>query len=347
MTAKKHDIPNKLSPTSLDVARKAGVSRAAVSYVLNGTCVAHVSQQTRTRIWQAAEELGYHHSHPAARALRRGQSDEICCVFNAPHTLLGNEVTNSIQQQIFQHGYVPVVYSNPGMPNEKWNVTLKQMFARRPLGLIMSQFMGTTDDLTLARQMGVEYIVLFSPKAVEDIPTIIFSSTSLGSLAAGHLLDRGHRHLGIVQPVNPSLAYLFDERLEGMRTVLAGVPGTTLEIFSLDLSLASAHALIDTWQERPERPTGIYAFNDEYALRLLAALTDRGIQVPGEMAIVGTDDLSTSQFVRPSLTSIGYGDGNELGQLAVEMLVNQFTDQSPTLAHSLPLNPQLTPRSSS
>lgn len=129
--------------------------------------------------------------------------------------------------------------------------------------------------------------------------------------------------------------------------MLAGVPGTTLEIFSLDLSLASAHALIDTWQECPERPTGIYAFNDEYALRLLAALTDRGIQVPGEMAIVGTDDLSTSQFVRPSLTSIGYGDGNELGQLAVEMLVNQFTDQSSTLAHSLPLTPQLTPRSSS
>src|SRR5579859_5628599 len=99
--------------------------------------------------------------------------------------------------------------------------------------------------------------------------------------------------------------------------------GTKLEIFSLDLSLASAHALIDTWQERPERPTGIYAFNDEYALCLLAALTDRGIQVPREMAIVGTDDSSTSQFVRPSLTSIGFGDGNALGQLAVEMLVNQ------------------------
>lgn len=347
MTAKKYDIPNKISPTSLDVARKAGVSRAAVSYVLNGTCVAHVSQQTRTRILQAAEELGYHHSHPAARALRRGQSDEICCVFNAPHTLLGSEVSYSIQQQIFQHGYVPVVYSNPGMPNEKWNVTLKQMFARRPRGLIMSQFMETTGDLTLARQMGVEYIVLLSPRAVENIPTIIFSSTSLGSLAAGHLLDRGHRHLGIVQPVNPSLAYLFHERLEGMYTALAGVPGTTLEIFLLDLSLASAHALIDTWQERPERPTGIYAFNDEYALCLLAALTDRGIQVPREMAIVGTDDSSTSQFVRPSLTSIGFGDGNTLGQLAVEMLVNQFTDQSSTLARSLPLHPQLTPRSSS
>src|SRR5260370_11553780 len=156
--------------------------------------------------------------------------------------------------------------------------------------------MGTNDELALARQMGVEAIVLLSPRAVENIPTIIFSSTSPGSLAAGHLLDRGHRHLGIVQPVNPSLAYLFQERLEGMRTVLAGVPGTTLEIFSLDLSLASAHALIDTWQERPERPTGIYAFNDEYALCLLAALTDRGIQVPGDMAIVVPSDSYPSQF---------------------------------------------------
>ena len=347
MTTKKQDIPNKLSPTSLDVARKAGVSRAAVSYVLNGTCVAHVSEQTRTKILQAAEELGYHHSHPAARALRSGQSDEICCVFNAPHTLLGSEVNYSIQQQIFQHGYVPVVYSDPGMPNEKWNVTLTQMFARRPRGLIMSQFMDTTDDLTLARQMGVEYIVLLSPNAVENVPTIIFSSTSLGSLAARHLLDRGHRHLGIVQPIDPSLAYLFHERLQGMRTVLADVPGTTLDIFSLDLSLASAYTLIDTWQACPERPTGIYAFSDEYALCLLAALTDRGIQVPREMAIVGTDDPSTSQFVRPSLTSISFGDGNTLGQLAVEMLVNQFNEQATTLARSLSLAPQLIPRSSS
>src|SRR5260370_16025829 len=167
---------------------EAGVSRASVSYVLNGTCVDHVSEQTRTKILQAAEELGYHHSHPAARALRSGQSDEICCVFNAPHPLLGSEVGYSIQQQIFQHGYLPVVYSNPGMPNEKWNGTLKQMFARRPRGLIMSQFMVTTDDLTLARHMGVEYIGVLSPKPVENIPPIILSSTSLASLAPGHLL---------------------------------------------------------------------------------------------------------------------------------------------------------------
>ena len=69
------------------------------------------------------------------------------------------------------------------------------------------------------------------------------------------------------------------------------------------------------------------------------AVHDRGMHV--------TDDSYASQFVRPSLTSISFGDGNTLGQLAVEMLVNQFTDQSSTLARSLPLSPQLTPRSSS
>src|SRR5260370_11421667 len=144
MTAKKQDIPNKISPTSLDVAREAGVSRAAVSYVLNGTCVDHVSEQTRTRILQAAEELGYHHSHPAARALRRGQSDEICCVFNAPHSLLGSEVGYSIQQQIFQHGYVPVIYSNPGMPTEMWIGTLNQLIPLLPLWIIMRHIIITT-----------------------------------------------------------------------------------------------------------------------------------------------------------------------------------------------------------
>src|SRR5260370_31892242 len=73
------------SPTSSDVARKAGVSQAAVSYVFNGRQNRHVSEETREKIVQPAQELGYL-AHPSARSLRKGQSDEICCILNAPPT---------------------------------------------------------------------------------------------------------------------------------------------------------------------------------------------------------------------------------------------------------------------
>ncbi len=65
--------------TSVDVARRAGVSRTTVSYVLNGNWDGHVSDETRKKVLQAAEELGYS-THSSARALRKGQSDEICLI---------------------------------------------------------------------------------------------------------------------------------------------------------------------------------------------------------------------------------------------------------------------------
>jgi LacI family transcriptional regulator len=347
MTSKEEHFSPQLSITSLDVARKAGVSRAAVSYVLNGTRPEHVSVQTRMKILQAAEELGYH-IHPSARALRSGQSDEICCVFHSPQTMMSHEVDSIIQQQIFQHGYVPVFYTGPGVLNEKWCMTLKQMFARRPRGLIMSQFLPGVEDLDLARQMGVEHMVLLSPRPVENVPAIIFSNQAAGALAIEHLLERGHRRLVFIQPDNPLLDELFQGRLEGARAVLAHVPDATLEVCSLAISLSGAHALVAGWLERQDRPTGIYTFNDEHALCLLAALIDFGVKIPQEMAVVGTDNLSASEFLRPSLTTIGFGNEKRLGQLAVEMLICQLSQPpSSSAVQSLTLTPHLIPRSSS
>ena len=85
MKEKKQRTPRRISPTSLDVAREAGVSQAAVSYALNKVSQAHVSAETRAKILQAARKLGYH-AHPSARSLRKGQSDEICCIIDAPST---------------------------------------------------------------------------------------------------------------------------------------------------------------------------------------------------------------------------------------------------------------------
>ncbi len=125
MTEKKQHAPRRISPTSLDVAREAGVSQAAVSYALNGVSQAHVSDETRAKILQAARKLGYH-AHPSARSLRKGQSDEICCIIDAPSTLLAYEIHISIMQQIFQHGYIPVFYVSPSVPTGQWRETLRQ-----------------------------------------------------------------------------------------------------------------------------------------------------------------------------------------------------------------------------
>jgi len=345
MTEKKQRAPRRISPTSLDVAREAGVSQAAVSYALNGVSQAHVSDETRAKILQAARKLGYH-AHPSARSLRKGQSDEICCIIDAPSTLLAYEIHISIMQQIFQHGYIPVFYVSPSVPTGQWRETLRGIFARRPMGLIMSQFTSMADEISLARQMGIENIVLISPRPVEDIPAVIFPSSTPGYLAARHLLERGHRHLALVHPRDPIMQGVFQERLEGMRAAIGEMPDVALDCLPLAPTLTDAYALVDTNLMGAEHPTGIYAFNDDYALPLLRALADRGVQVPQEIAVAGTDDLPFCEFVRPSLTSIRYDSEDAIGQRVVEMLISLQTGQLLQANYTHTLTPQLIPRES-
>src|ERR1700730_13075874 len=145
MAEKKRRSELGATPTIIDVARRAGVSQTAVSNVLNDVRITHVSEEKRRKILQAADELGYQ-AHPSARSLRKGQSDEICCISNAPPSFFSYEIHLSIQQQIFLHGYTPVFYISPGAPTSQWRGTLKRIFARHPMGLILSQFSSMADD---------------------------------------------------------------------------------------------------------------------------------------------------------------------------------------------------------
>jgi len=332
------------SCTSVDVAYRAGVSRTTVSYVLNGNGDGHVSDETRRRVLQAAEELGYS-THNSAQALRKGYSDEICIIIDLPLTMHRTELLVSVQQHAFQHGYSPVAYFSYGLSSEQVHILLLKIFARRPMGIFATASSMTSDQIALAQHMGVDNIVLYSVKPLEYIRTLLLPTRELGCLAAQHLLERGHRHLGLVHPTNPLDNYGFLQRLDGMRSVIAGMSDVSLDTLPLQFDLTDAHTLVETSLTGADRPTGIYAYNDEYALLLLGALSDRGIQVPGDVAVVGTDDISFSECMRPTLTTIRF-DTISLAQRAVEMLVSWHTHQPLPEELSRSLMPQLIPRGS-
>jgi LacI family transcriptional regulator len=222
---------------------------------------------------------------------------------------------------------------------------LLKIFARRPIGIFATATSMTAEHIALAKHMGVDNIVLYSVEPLEYAATILLPTVPLGYLAAQHLLERGHRHLGLVRPVDSLHEYGFQQRLEGMYSAIAGIPGVTLDILSLEFTLSDAHALVGTRLTGADHPTGIYAFNDEYALLLLGALADRGIQVPRDVAVMGTDDISFSAFMRPTLTTIRF-DTISLAQRAVGMLVNWHSGQPLPEELTRPLVPQLIPRES-
>lgn len=320
------------SLTSVDVARKAGVSRTAVSYVLNGIQTPHVSEETRIKVLQAASELGYH-LNTSAQTLRKGQSSEICILSSVTLSTNDAEIFVSMQQHALRLGYIPVVYFIGGLTNEQRRELLVKVLARRPLALLLGPDCIDAGDIALARKMGIEYILLGAAEPIEEhvqkdpeiatLPALSIPTREIGYLAGQHLLARGHRSLGIICPDEDRHRLAFLQRFKGMRAAIAdsGLPVSEVQliILPMHLSMSAASALVDAHLNGPESPTGIYTFNDEYALPLMGALNDRGLRIPQDIALIGTDNVAFSAFVRPALTTISF-DNVAVGQRSIEIL---------------------------
>ncbi len=232
MAAKKRKVSSQTSPTITDVARRAGVSRTAVSYVLNdnGQRNKHVSGETRAKVLQAVQELRFH-PDALARALSKGQSEEIVLITGTAITPFATEFIASLQQQALLYGYTPVMYLSRGFSVEQRRVLRQTIFARRPIGIVCSSFDFTAEDVALAREMGIKHIIFigFHTEPIEQTYSIVFPSQTLGYLAARHLLERGHRHLALVHPDDAVQEEAFLQRLEGMHAAIAEEAGVSLD----------------------------------------------------------------------------------------------------------------------
>jgi DNA-binding LacI/PurR family transcriptional regulator len=258
-----------------------------------------------------------------------------------------------MQQQAQHYGYVPVSYFMGGMSREQRQELLYKIAARRPLALLLFLECMNAEWIEQAQQMGVEHILLGTAEPLTDpllraFPSVSLPVREIGYVAAQHLLERGHRHLAVVHPGDGRHEQAFQERLQGMQEALmkwSGMADVQLDILPLHLSLADAQDLVARYFCGPLHPTGVYAFNDEYALPLMAALSDRGLSIPTDVAMIGTDNTSFSAFVRPALTTISF-DNVAFGHRFIDIL--HVLQQGKPLPEELmrPLVPQLILRAS-
>lgn len=336
------------SATIKDVAARAGVSRTAVSYVLNdqGQRNKHVSDETRAKVLQAVEELNFR-PDAIARTLSRGHSEEIVLTIGSGLSPFLTEVINSLQAQASSYGYTYVMYLSQGLSGEKKKALYEMILARRPLAIITTSFDFSAEDVGMARKMGVKYIVFlaFHPVPIEGTYSIVFPSEKLGYLAARYLIERGHHRLALVKPADPIQEEAFEQRLKGMQAAVAEKEGVNLGILPLELASASAHSLVESSLLDPDHPTGIYGFSDEYALVLLGALMRHKVEVPQEVALVGTDNLPLCDYVWPALTSICF-DAIDIGKRAAELIYALHKGQPLKEELTQPLAPQLIERAS-
>ncbi|MFD4315083.1 LacI family DNA-binding transcriptional regulator [Streptomyces sp. NPDC058548] len=299
-------------PTSADVARLAGVSRATVSYVLNNTSAVRISEPTRRRVREAAEELGYV-PHAAARSLRAGHSRMVLLpTSHVPVGPLYSQFFNEFQWALRRLDYTVVQYGSVGLEAEE---AARAWAELRPVAVVsLGEVQLTGQGVEILKRSGARAVITLGTQGVEGTHALVMDQGRVGEVATAHLVESGRRRIGVVIPEEPGLAMFSGPRLEGARRAVRGTDATVVPL-PLRYDEESAEELAARWRELGL--DAVFAYNDEYAMLLMRALQDAGLAVPEEVAVVGADDLLLGRLLRPRLSTVRIDMvlGRELAEL--------------------------------
>ncbi|WP_246042513.1 LacI family DNA-binding transcriptional regulator [Streptomyces globosus] len=305
--------PTPAIPTSADVARLAGVSRATVSYVLNNAASVRISEPTRLKVRQAAEELGYV-PHAAARSLRAGHTRIV--LLAGWHVHVGppyGSFLGELQTALHRMDYTVVQYGSPGLSGDE---AARAWAELRPVAVIsVGGVVLSEHNVETLKRAGARAVVTVGPAPVPGAHALVLDQAQLGARAAAHLLERGRRRIGVVVPAEGGLEPFSGPRLEGVRRAVRAAGGAGVAALPMACTEESAAALAAGW--RSGGLDAVFAYNDEYALLLMAALHDAGLRVPADVAVIGADDLLLGRLLRPRLSTVRFGmpTGERLAEL--------------------------------
>lgn len=308
-------------PTSADVARLAGVSRATVSYVLNNTSAVRISEPTRRRVHEAAKELGYV-PHAAARSLRAGHSRMV--LMPAPSFPVGplySQFLSELQAALGRLDYTVVQHGGVGLHGDE---AARAWAELRPVAVLVPGSGLCPKAVTVLKRSGARAVVTLGPASVEGAHALLMDHQAVGYCAGGHLYDRGRRRIGVVVPEEDGLESFSAPRLDGVRRALHGTDATVTAL-PLAYDEASAAGLAARWRDLGL--DAVFAYNDEYAMLLMRALQDEGVRVPADTALIGADDLMLGRLLRPRLSTvhIELPSGRELAELVDRAVRNPGT----------------------
>ena len=321
-----------------DVARAAAVSHQTVSRVLNGH--PNVRPATRARVLAAIEQLGYR-PNLAARALASGRSNQLGLV-TLNTMLLGPVATlYAVEQAARGAGYSVSVTSVRSIDHHSLSESVARLVQQSVAGVIIIAPVASRDSALDALPAELPAVVVEADPAVSAVSAVTVDSQLGAALATRHLLELGHRTVFHIS--GPRDWIEAQQRIVGWRRTLEEAGAPVPEVFHGDWSAQAGHDAGQVLAKLPEA-TAVFAANDNVALGLLRALSEQGRSVPGDVSVVGFDDIAEAGFFTPPLTSIRQ-DFAEMGRRSVELLLRQVNTGARSAEH-ITLAPELVLRES-
>jgi DNA-binding LacI/PurR family transcriptional regulator len=330
-------------PTIADVARRVGVSRAAVSFAVNGR--PGVGEETRTRILRAAEELGWQPSRPA-RALSQARAGAVGLVLaRQPEHL---EVDNffmrfvaGVERTLAARDYALVLQVVPPEARGKLDAYRRLITSGRVDGMLLTDIVLDDPRLELLEESGLPTVIAGRPWRSCPFPVVETEpARGMESLVA-HLIAAGHRSVAFVGG-DPTYEHVAARRWKWMDTLRqAGLePGLSASVVPED---AVGRAATTRMLQAPSRPTAIVYTSDLLALAGLSVARELRLDVPGDVSIAGFDDSPPAWLSSPPLTTVRV-DHSGIGEAAAALLLAEI-DGTPPPAFE-PASPQLIVRGS-
>lgn len=306
-------------PTLKDVAQAAGVSVKTVSNVVNG--YVHVSTETRTRVQRAIDELNYR-PNMTARRLRSGRTGVLALTVPELSVPYFAELAGLVVSTAGRRGYTVLIDQTNGV-RERELVVLEGIRDHLVDGVLLSPLRLSAADLR-ERSDRTPLVLLGERGLAGDHVGI--DNVQAAHEATRHLIRRGCRRIAAVGAQEGPSGATAHQRLDGYRAALreAGMPVrpeliVTARAFHRAEGAAAASLLL----ELPERPDGVFCFNDSLALGALWCLLTRGIAVPEQMALIGFDDSEEGRFSVPSLSTVA-PDKKGIAEMSVALLLDRI-----------------------
>ncbi|SDO04912.1 LacI family DNA-binding transcriptional regulator [Alkalicoccus daliensis] len=307
---------------SKDVAKKAGVSQATVSRVINK--YPHIRDTTKEKVLNAINELGFTVDQ-VARSLNTRKTSTIGLLVGDISNSFFAETSKEIISIARSLGY-DVMLSNTDHQSDNLKTSLATLIGKRVDGIIVGSVERFDEQIQTLHDSKFPVILYNTRLASGNCNAVVIDNFKGARIATEHLISLHHKKIAYVTlPLNYSTLY---ERMEGYKQALADsdIPYDPASVYIGEISTQAIENFIDIIMSSPEKCTAVFAASDQIAIKIMEICKSKKIKVPEDISIIGFDniDLSRSPFI--DLTTISQ-QHIKMSEIAVHNLVNMIENK--------------------
>ncbi|MBA4383496.1 MAG: LacI family transcriptional regulator [Anaerolinea sp.] len=306
-------------PTIREVANLAGVAPITASRVINDS--GYASEDVRQRVKQAAEQLNYV-PNILARSLKSKRTHTLALVITDITNPFWTTVARGVEDAASEKDY-NVIFCNTDESAQKQKAYLQTLIQKQVDGVLLVPASSEENPIEFLRQQNVQVVLLDRSLPNTEVDVIRCDSKGGAYQLVKLLIKLGHRNIAILR--GPHGVSSAEDRMAGYQLALqeTGLELRNQLVFSGEFSVDSGYQMTKKLLSMTPRPTAMFASNNFIAIGALKALRDAQVSVPGEMSVVGFDDLPLAIVVDPFLT-VADQPAYEMGRLATQRLLEHL-----------------------